>query len=642
MNQISNQESLRQIIRILFEKNSCEYIIDKYADEDTKYKYEFLQMICGTSNKTKGIFQINNLININPRNCLIQQRIITFIENMRHYSIEQMIMRYDSISSAFYQIKNDERFIDYLKNKKYRLIPFFTMLGFCAYMNLNKDISGEIIEIIKKKYIKKIIEKYTNEMRKSLFNIILYYYRIVLNNNEEESNFDNLLYDELKDLLKRYICFNELFDEGEIANFVKCLYKTITKDAKSIYLKKGPDASVINLIIKYIFEQILENFSFKNYYDKSKMNNLYELISVIINNLSEESLNENYPKFITKYCQYYKQGNKNIVCAFLLGLNPDNFKKTFNCLNFNENDDYYDNIGFYIEQISSKKKKKSKKENSPSKINNLNTQNAQNKNTINLSENTNHISSNSPQTENINNEIINIENGNVINNNRLLEINFSEQTKNEEFMKEFVKMKNQINLLLDKNMKMQDKIDNMSKQNSKILQENKQIKNEFNKFKDKAQYNQIQTKIELFKLKQEIRQISYRDISKPIINNYIIKYKNKLQNENNLKTKKDKAMKISQYLNGKELIYYNKIASKYFDSNYTSHISKIFKDFGMNYIVGLELKKDEIIDKIFDDYCKIILEEKINADDIALIENLFSLKKIIKDLAEQEMVNHYY
>ena len=86
-------------------------------------------------------------------------------------------------------------------------------------------------------------------------------------------------------------------------------------------------------------------------------------------------------------------------------------------------------------------------------------------------------------------------------------------------------------------------------------------------------------------------------------------------------------------MTGQELTYYSKIVNKYYDSNYMSHISKIFNDFGKNYIIGLTVEKNDIINKIYDDYCKIILDEKINDKNNALIEELFSVKKIINDLA---------
>ena len=72
--------------------------------------------------------------------------------------------------------------------------------------------------------------------------------------------------------------------------------------AKSLYLKKGPEMTVVNNTIKYIFDEILESFSFVNYYQKSKMNNLYDIIANIINTLAEESFEENYAKFVIKYC----------------------------------------------------------------------------------------------------------------------------------------------------------------------------------------------------------------------------------------------------------------------------------------------------------------------------------------------------
>jgi hypothetical protein len=354
------------------------------------------------------------------------------------------------------------------------------MLGFCAYVNLGKDISGNIIGLMKNNYIKNIIEKYVDEARKSLSHIILYYYKIINTydggkNSDLESNC-NLLYDELKNSLERYVCFNELYDEGEITNFVNCLYKAITKDVKLIYLKQGPEISIINNAIKYIFEQIIENFAFKYYYKKSNINNLYDCIADIITNLSEETFEENYPKFIIKYCKKYKQGNKNIVISFISGLNPDNFKETFKNLNINGNSDYYNNIGFYLNQISPKKKKKIKNDSS-----------IQINNTI---KDLNYFNNDSFPTNNNTNEIVNNENFGIINNNELPNDNKSEQSKNDQFMKEFEEMKNQLKIMNEKNEKMQEIINNISQENKKILQENKKIiqeniniKEDFNKFK---------------------------------------------------------------------------------------------------------------------------------------------------------------
>jgi len=381
MEQSCEQVQLNEVIDRLLNEGFSKFAKCEFKDENLKYKYEMIKLIC-EGKEEKECLQMKNILNLIPLNGIIQQRIVTFINNMKYYSLEELILKYDSISSFYYELKKEKIFLDFLNLKKYKVIPFFTMLGFCAYVNLNKDISEEIIKLMTKKYIKNIIEKYINKIRKSLFNIILYYNKIVLHIYDEEKNdnceknncfeknnnkcnngfsiSNNLLYDEIKKSFERYICFNELFDEGEIVNFVNCLYKAITNDIKSIYLKQGPEYRIINNTINIIFEEILESFYFKYYYQKSNINNLYNYIANAINILSEETLEENYAKFIIKYCRHYKQGNKNIVFSFFSGLNPNNFKETFNKLNFNENCDYYNNIGLYINQISSKKKKMKK------------------------------------------------------------------------------------------------------------------------------------------------------------------------------------------------------------------------------------------------------------------------------------------
>ena len=61
-----------------------------------------------------------------------------------------------------------------------------------------------------------------------------------------------------------------------------------------------------------------------------------------------------------------------------------------------------------------------------------------------------------------------------------------------------------------------------------IKEENKNINKTFTKFKTKAANNNVKIQSELFTLIKEMKEISYRDISKLIINNYIEKYCNKL------------------------------------------------------------------------------------------------------------------
>ena len=364
------KEELNKIIESLIHKGTSPQPKLKFSDEDIENKYEILKIICGVSNeKEKGDLNIQNIFNIKPINSPVQQKIMTFIYNMEFYSINEMIQKYDSLSISYFQLKDENDFINFLKVKKFRMIPFFTMLGFASYMNLKRDTSDEVSKLAKSKYMKDMISHYIIEKRKSLASVILYYIKAILEDDNNEENTDvfqskNLLIQGLNDSFQRYMCFNNLYDEGEISNFVYCLFKVITSNVKSLYLTKGPEYLLINGTIKYILEEIIKSFTIANYFQKSKMNIMYDNIANIINILAEESFEENYAKLVVEYCKRFNQGNRNIVFTFFLGLNPDYFREAFNCLKFpdNKNEDFYQNIQDYIEQISSKKKKRIKKD----------------------------------------------------------------------------------------------------------------------------------------------------------------------------------------------------------------------------------------------------------------------------------------
>ena len=179
--------------------------------------------------------------------------------------------------------------------------------------------------------------------------------------------------------------------------------------------------------------------------------------------------------------------------------------------------------------------------------------------------------------------------------------------------------------LMLKNDEVMNEIKEIKKQNEEIIQEN-------DKKTQKLMNSIVKMKSQLCSMKNEMRQISYRDISKLIINNYIDKYEKKLGKEMNIKKRKDKANKIIEYIKGNESTYYKRLVNKYYDSNHVSHISKVFEDLGLNYIIGLTYNKNELIDKILADYCKIFLEENNDNKTLNEIDNLFGVKKIISEL----------
>ena len=610
------KEELNKIIESLIHKGISPQPKLKFSDEDIKNKYEILKIICGVSNeKEKGDLNIQNIFNIKPINSPVQQKIMTFIYNMEFYSINEMIQKYDSLSISYFQLKDENDFINFLKVKKFRMIPFFTMLGFASYMNLKRDISDGVYKLAKSKYMKDMISHYIIEKRKSLASVILYYFKAILEDDNNEENTDvfqskNLLIQGLNDSFQRYMCFNNLYDEGEISNFVYCLFKVITSNVKSLYLAKGPEYLLINGTIKYIFEEIIKSFTIANYFQKSKMNIMYDNIANIINILAEESFEENYAKLVVEYCKRFNQGNRNIVFTFFLGLNPDYFREAFNCLKFpdNKNEDFYQNIQDYIGQISSKKKKRIKKD-KKLLINNIEEKKD------NEDNNSQYIKS----KDNGNETKDNLTNQNkdypYISNEKIEKINTED-------IKKIIECNNQLML---KNEEVMNEIKEIKKQNEEIIQEG-------DKKTQKLMNSIVKMKSQLCSMKNEMRQISYRDISKLIINNYIDKYEKKLGKEMNIKKRKDKANKIIEYIKGNESTYYKRLVNKYYDSNHVSHISKVFEDLGLKYIIGLTYNKNELIDKILADYCKIFLEENNDNKTLNEIDNLFGVKKIISEL----------
>ena len=490
------KEELNKIIESLIHKGISPQPKLKFSDEDIKNKYEILKIICGVSSE-KDDLNIQNIFNIKPINSPVQQKIMTFIYNMEFYSINEMIQKYDSLSISYFQLKDENDFINFLKVKKFRMIPFFTMLGFASYMNLKRDI----------------------EKRKSLASVILYYFKAILEDDNNEKNTDvsqsNLLIQGLNDSFQRYMCFNNLYDEGEISNFVYCLFKVITSNVKSLYLTKGPEYLLINGTIKYILEEIIKSFTIANYFQKSKMNIMYDNIANIINILAEESFEENYAKLVVEYCKRFNQGNRNIVFTFFLGLNPDYFREAFNCLKFpdNKNEDFYQNIQDYIGQISSKKKKRIKKDkkllinNIEEKKDNEDNNSQYIKSKDNGNETKDNLTNQNKDYPYISNE--KIEKINTEDIKKIIECNNQLMLKNEELMH-----KNEELML--KNDEVMNEIKEIKKQNEEIIQEG-------DKKTQKLMNSIVKMKSQLCSMKNEMRQISYRDISKLIINNYIEK-----------------------------------------------------------------------------------------------------------------------
>ena len=149
-----DQEKLAQIIEALTSTGVYELGPYKFEDEDAKYRYKILTLKNSSKKDEKEFLQINNIKEMKPINCLVQHRLLTLLQNIAEYTLEELIIRFDSISSCFYQLKQKQKIFGLSKRKKSKEIPFFTKIGFFAFINLGKDISIEIKNLKKKDFYK--------------------------------------------------------------------------------------------------------------------------------------------------------------------------------------------------------------------------------------------------------------------------------------------------------------------------------------------------------------------------------------------------------------------------------------------------------------------------------------------------------
>ena len=641
--------NVNQLVNQLLEKGNLKMPNIDITTDDEKIKLNIINMMCKMKEEDDEIHF--NVIKNLPRDCPLQSLIILFFINLAIYPVKELLLGDDAISSLYFTIKSEKEFIDFVKTKREKqkkIIPFFLMIEFIAYINIQKDTSKDVEKLMKNNFIKGYISQYIEKKRSLAWKIIFLYVYIILDGYDkdldiEDESLIDISSDNLKAMYQQYMCFNYLYNEGEIASFMDCLFSALTEELNNIYLKEGPQIEYVNNLISFILKEISEQFTMKNYFHKKSMNELYESIAEIIREFNNIIVENNYVTFILEYSKYFKQGDKNIVLLFLSGLNPNNFQKIFNKLYFNNNDNnYYKNINLELNKIKTGiKKMKSKNKEIDNEKNKIDAKfENTNNNMINTSE------EKEEKKENIKNsqfelaKQINIQNSNpkeednhIKKDNNIIELNQKDKDEpnnekkdknpNEnEMIQHLIKQINELKLELQKN---NEEIKDLKDKNVKMT--NKIINSNF------------KTKMEVLNLKKEMRKINYRDISRNIINDYLNKYHAAL-NLTKLTNKKDKAIYIGKnLLKGSESTYYNQIVDKYYDSDYKSHISVIFNEYGKKCIVGSKFDKNDVIEKVYVDYCDNIFDDKV---DVNNVENRFKIKTIIENLYIEIMINSRY
>ena len=634
--------NVNQLVNQLLEKGNLKMPNIDITTDDEKIKLNIINMMCKMKEEDDEIHF--NVIKNLPRDCPLQSLIILFFINLAIYPVKELLLGDDAISSLYFTIKSEKEFIDFVKTKREKqkkIIPFFLMIEFIAYINIQKDTSKDVEKLMKNNFIKGYISQYIEKKRSLAWKIIFLYVYIILDGYDkdldiEDESLIDISSDNLKAMYQQYMCFNYLYYEGEIANFMDCLFSTLTEELNNIYLKEGPQIEYVNNLISFILKEISEQFTMKNYFHKKSMNELYESIAEIIREFNSIIVENNYVTFILEYSKYFKQGDKNIVLLFFSGLNPNNFQKIFNKLYFNNNDNnYYKNINLELNKIKTGiKKMKSKNKEIDNEKNKIDAKfENTNNNMINTSEEKEEKKENIKNSQfelakqiNIQNSSPKEEDKHIKKDNNIIELNQKDKDEPNNEKK-------------DKNPNENEMIQHLMKQINELKIEIKDLKDKNVKMTNKIINSNFKTKMEVLNLKKEMRKINYRDISRNIINDYLNKYHAAL-NLTKLTNKKDKAIYIGKnLLKGSESTYYNQIVDKYYDSDYKSHISVIFNEYGKKCILGSKFDKNDVIEKVYVDYCDNIFDDKV---DVNNVENWFKIKTIIENLYIEIMINSRY
>ena len=263
---------------------------------------------------------------------------------------------------------------------------FISFLTFC---NEKKNFISIAKEIYSNEKLKQYEDKYNNNMKNKLSEIIKHYcsyYEIGLYDEIDENKVK--FKENLQDELDEFNCFVEVCKPGEAVfqKFYHSLYNCIGNKLRDIYLKNSKD---VKEFIDILFESLMSYFKFEGFWKNENMLIMYKLINEYALRYATIEGNSNYLDFVICYKYKYDIALKDFILLLIDGLKNENLNKIFilaNKLidNFGDIDDK-NNIELLIQKLSKKGKRKNIKKinsdnissiierNSNDEINSLNT-----------------------------------------------------------------------------------------------------------------------------------------------------------------------------------------------------------------------------------------------------------------------------
>ena len=576
----------------------------------------------------------------------------------------------DYFNDFYDDIKRD--FINFIEEiekikTKIEFDLFEVAICFLCYLNNNNDFVKIISDMKKETLIHNLEIDNDILTKKNLYNTITEYcilYKIPIppdDEYEEDEKVDkNKIIKEIK-LLK---CYEELCPITEsYKNFILAICICL-KESEDIRIKQ--DKKVVDFI-ELIF--IILNIHLR-YPDYWKEENLEKIISDIFQSSYKyctDSLKENYIDFVISYITKYEISPDKFMNIFFQGLKKGELNKAFPKLNLIEEIGNINEEGtvkklFDKLYIKKKKNSKSKHKNKKNKYKKddipKDDKNKDNGNIIN--ENTD-ISKNKIKVQY--DSIINEKNKEkeeeskikinekIIPNNKNIEIKNleiqkeqkeKEENKNnkEEYKSNLEKKYEEMLLKMEEKYRqkekenefkffnLQKKIDNLQIENKNMKEKMEGMKEKMEDMKeeivnlereiDSLKNKNVKKDVEISFLKEscrslskDITRISYRDLSKEVLNDMIIFVNNK--NNKLLKginKRKDKLNKINNEFTFKDIEYmknpFKEICNRYYGANIRSHVPDLAKKI-KEQPVGFNQVPAEAILK---NYCNVMIDSK--------------------------------
>lgn len=312
--------------------------------------------------------------------------------------------------------------------------------------------------------------------------------------------------------------------------------------------------------------------------------------------------------FLINYIIKFDIPSEEFIFLFFKGLIPGNFNATYkhllikkNIKDINNDDNFHE----LIEEMNKDKYDKNTKSEYDKKVENINDEPNKNYNVYEKQKNDNQyfINNQNSKSEDTGGQIHHL-------NNQKYTLNEDKQT----LIEKNNKMKETISILTEENTYLKKKILNLIKGNNVNEIKLKQIKDE------------------IFLLNKSLELISFRDLTRNILDKMISYVSQKDEDIfTGLKKRKEKLFKLNTYYEFKDIDFMKnpikELTDKFYNSNYISHIPKIVEKIKKEPI-GLNKDYEKIIEK---EFYRIMIDSK-KSEVKNFLETKLDLREEIKKL----------